>query len=322
MQKFTSIESFRHAIKKVRRFYDNKQQAYPTLKYRGTVKLHGTNAGIRKTPSGKIQPQGRNRILAIDSDNYGFAFFVESHMDAVKNLFSKFDEKDDVTIFGEWCGGNIQKNVALTQLEKHFVIFRILVNDVYVENDVNIQDNENGIYNILQIPEYEVDIDFMNPAPASEILSDLTIAVENECPWGKFRGVTGVGEGIVWVPDADVSISDIWFKTKGLKHKNAGEKAKKQKIKIEPEQLENMMAVVNEVLPEWRLEQGLSHLKENGLPKLPESTGPYLKWVANDIIKEEMDILIKNGFEWKQIQGKIMNTARQFFLKECEKVDD
>lgn len=323
MEKFTSIESFRHAVSKVRRYCDNQNKAYPTLKYVGTVKLHGTNAGIRRTASGKIQPQGRNRLVSVDSDNYGFAFFVEGHLEAVKNLFdTHFKDGDDVTVYGEWCGGNIQKNVALTQLDKHFVIFAVLVNGEHVSNFAELQDNENNIWNILQIPQFEIEVDFDDPSPASDILSDLTLEVENECPWGKFHGVSGTGEGIVWVHPDRMDLTDLWFKTKGLKHKNAGKKKSKQKIKIAPEKLESIRALIDEVLPDWRLEQGFSHLKEQGLPVLPESTGPYLKWIANDILKEEMDILVKNGLEWRDIQSHIMRTARQHFLKACEKIDD
>lgn len=39
----------------------------------GSVKLHGTNAGIGVTKDREIWCQGRNRELTVDSDNYGFA---------------------------------------------------------------------------------------------------------------------------------------------------------------------------------------------------------------------------------------------------------
>lgn len=320
--KFTSIESFRHAIAKVRRYHDQRQKPYPTLKYQGTVKLHGTNAGIHRKPNGKIIPQGRNRILSVGSDNYGFAFFVESHIGAIQDLFNKyFEPEDDVTLYGEWCGEGVQKGVALVECPKHFVIFSAKVNGEYIHNRAEWRDNEHKIYNVLQIPQYTIEIDFMDPAPASEILSKLTMKVEEQCPWAKnMFDVEGVGEGIVWVPVDYPSISDLWFKTKGVKHKG-NDKTKTKKIQIAPERLKAISDVADQVLPDWRLEQGFDHLREEGLPVLPESTGPYLKWIANDILKEEKDVLVANDLEWKQIQGELMKRARQHFLRECENVN-
>ena len=186
MEKFTSIESLKHIVANVRKHYNKIGKPFPTLNFKGTVKLHGTNAGVRRTPSGKIQPQSRERILDITSDNYGFAFFIETNKFIVEQLFSDFPKDADVTLYGEWCGGNIQPSVALTQVPKHWVLFAVKVDGVYQPLPVDICANEVNIYNIGQIPSYHVEIDFLSPEPASEILADLTLTVEKECPWVKF----------------------------------------------------------------------------------------------------------------------------------------
>jgi len=321
MEKFSSIESFKHTVSKVRKFSNNRGQPFPTLTFEGTVKLHGSNAGIRRTSSGKLQAQSRERILSIESDNYGFAFFVESHKEAVEKLFAGFPADADVTLYGEWCGSGIQKSVALVNLDKHLVLFKVKVNGEYQPLPRDLFDNENKVFNIYQIPTYTVTVDFLSPEPASEILSNLTLAVEENCPWATFRGAPeGVGEGIVWECVEHPEISDLWFKTKGLLHKG-NDKTKGQKIKIDDQKLASIKELVEEILPLWRLEQGVMAMKEQETPILPNGTGDYLKWIAHDILKEELETIAASGFDWRGVQGQVMQTARQYWLTECNKID-
>jgi hypothetical protein len=49
-------------------------------------------------------------------------------------LFKQIDSKimetfthTTITIYGEWCGGNIQKGVGITNLEKSFFIFGVKI---------------------------------------------------------------------------------------------------------------------------------------------------------------------------------------------------
>ena len=127
-----------------------------------------------------------------------------------------------------------------------------------------------------------------------------------------------ISEGIVWNCIEHPEHEFLWFKTKGMLHKG-NDKTKVPKIKIDDQKLASIMELVNEILPQWRLEQGLSHLRENGIPLLPQGTGDYLKWIAKDILKEEMDTITASGFDWKAINGSIMQVARQFYLTEIQK---
>jgi hypothetical protein len=323
MEKFTSIESFKHIVGNVRKHYNKINKPFPTLNFEGTVKLHGTNAGVRRSPSGKIQPQSKERIIDTQNDNAGFAFFVETNKEAIENLFASFPKDADVTLFGEWCGGNIQKSVALAALGKHWVLFKVLVNGVYAPLPRDLHDNANRIYNIYQIPTYHVEINFTSPEPASEYLSDVTLEVEKNCPWATFMGAEGdntIGEGIVWTCVENPEMEFLWFKTKGLLHKG-NDKTKQPKIKIEDQKLDSVKELVDEILPQWRLEQGLSYLKENGYTMLPESTGEYIKWICKDIHKEELETIAAAGFEWKQIQGQVCQAAKQYWFKSLETVE-
>lgn len=326
MEKFKSIESFKHAIADVRRYCNDKGKPWPTLNFEGTVKLHGTNAGVRRTPAGKIQPQSRERIIDLQNDNAGFAAFVLREQDAIEALFAQFPADADVYLYGEWCGGNIQKGIGLSTLDKHWVLFKVTVDGKYVPLPRDLFDNDHGVWNIYQIPTYKVTVDFTSPEPASELLSDLTLQVEENCPWAVFRGVEAgegismIGEGIVWTcTDLDEDLG-IWFKTKGLLHKG-NDKTKQPKIKIDDQKMASIKELVEEILPQWRLEQGISYLRENNITVAPEATGEYLKWIAKDIMKEEAETIAASGFEWKQIQGQVMQTARQYWLTEVNKVE-
>ena len=293
------------------------------------VLVHNSNAGVRVTHS-DIRPQKRTSVVDIGSDNYGFAAFVHPNKEMFRCMAESFfghklKKLDDVTFFGEWCGAGIQKNVAVANCEKHFVIFNgweqrkgyTSIESITTPLSELERWNANGIYFINQIPTYEIDIDFSDPESALQKMMDWTIEVETQCPWGTFRGVEGIGEGLVWVLTDDPSNSDMWFKTKGLKHKNEGGVTKR--IEIDPVKVASKKAFLAAVLPEWRLEQGISQLTQDGLEIVPQSTGAYLKWICQDILKEEADVLTANGLCWKDVQGDVTREARQYFLTEVEK---
>ena len=126
----------------------NHLKELPIHKYTGTVKMHGTNAGVTINKEGEIYAQSRSNIITVEKDNAGFAFFVESRKDIFKYLFDKLDFNgfDYITIFGEWCGGNIQKGVAINGLPKMFVIFDIKRSYETIEQGNNIYADNEEIY--------------------------------------------------------------------------------------------------------------------------------------------------------------------------------
>lgn len=331
MKPFTEIETFRHVVASVKRYCQERNKPLPTLEYRGTVKLHGTNAGVRVTPD-SVQPQKRSDIVTIGADNAGFAAFCHGKDNSFRFIagWSTKTGSKDVTLYGEWCGGNIQKGVAVTQVPKHFVIFSGF--DHEAERHIPISEitafipavdvqqlNADGIYFINQIDTFSITIDFRWPEESLNKLNEFTLAVEEECPWGKFRGVTGIGEGIVWIPtDSEyANVSGLWFKTKGMKHAEKGG-TKKTNVAASPEKLDSIKAVVEAVLPAWRLEQGIDKLKEEGKPIEPKSTGDFLKWICQDILKEEANTITANGLDWKGLNSFVTREARTWFLKKVE----
>ncbi len=195
MKEYPSIEQFRNIIRQVREKQDyvGKDEEgnaiyqhvgdYPTLKFKGTVKLHGTNASVVKY-SDRVEFQSRSRVLSLEEDNAGFMNAMATK--DLDFLFSNFSANEYIAIYGEWCGGGIQKGVAISSLPKMFVIFGIKVDDVWVDLPSNLYKNEIGIYNILQFPTYEVEIDFNTPELVQNQIIEMTLAVEECCPVGKF----------------------------------------------------------------------------------------------------------------------------------------
>lgn len=316
MKKYPSIGQFRNVIKTVRTNHDYKgkdeqgspiyehTEKYPTLKFKGTVKAHGTNGAIVKYADGSIKYQSRERELSLLSDNAGFYLNISNiNFD---NLFNAFEFKDYIAIYGEWCGGNIQKGVALNQLPKMFIIFGLKIDDVWVHTDY--QDNSNGIYNIEQFGNYDIDIDFENPELIQNTLIDMTTQVEEECPIGKYFGVSGIGEGIVFTCESN---PDLKFKSKGEKHSSSKVKVLNS---VDTEELENLKEFIDYAVTENRLQQGKKFFLENGIELHQKNTGVFISWIVKDILKEESDTILKNKINLKKVNSAIAVKAKTWFF--------
>lgn len=315
MKKYPSIEQFRNIVRTVRTNHDyqgNGEEGkaiyshstdYPTLRFKGTVKLHGTNAGVVKYKD-RVEYQSRERVLSLTSDNAGF--YLSMANKGLDFLFDGVDFKESVAVYGEWCGQGIQKSVGISELPKRFVIFGYKVDDVWVDKIVH--DNEQGIYHIEQFETFEVDIDFNTPEAIQNKLVEMTLAVENECPVAKHFGVSGIGEGIVFTA---ISNAELKFKSKGEKHSVSKVKVLNA---VDMEQIEGINEFVEYAITENRLKQGITYLKENGFEISQKSTGDYLRWVVNDVIKEETDTIVANQLDVKKLNSAISAKARMWFF--------
>jgi hypothetical protein len=334
ISKFPKIGQYREVVKEVQfmsaysgkddlgnAIYDHSLPK-PTLKFKGLVKLHGTNAGVGHNPVVSIWVQSRTNIIKVGQDNAGFAFFVESNKEAFLSLVEqvrdenrgKIGEDDDIIIFGEWAGEGIQKGVAITGIPKSFFIFDVkirpadeTVDPYYVEYDY-LRDTDNRIYNINDYLSYEIEIDFNAPERSQNKLAEITQAVEALCPVGKAFGVEGIGEGVVW--STVYNGHKLRFKVKGDKHSVT--KVKKL-ASVDTEKLANIEEFVEYAVTENRIIQGLNAVFPNG--ELDKSQlGVFMKWMMTDILAEETDTLVENGLEPKDIGKYVSNKARTMFF--------
>ena len=316
-----SIGVFKHVIRQVRVDHDFKgfdkdgnaiylhDSPYKTIRIFGYEKLHGTQASIVFHKDGTKTYQSKERVLSLESDNARFMALMST-----KNtdfLIEGIDFKENITIYSEWCGGSIQKTVALNQLPNLFVVFGIKVDGEWIEKSIENRP-ELGIYDIRNFKKWEIDIDFNDPQQVQNKLVDWTLEVEDRSPFAIAIGIDetkgSIGEGIVFsTPD-----KKFWFKVKGEKHANGSKVHKLAQIDLEIVNSANEF--VNLVLTASRLEQGISFLKENNHELSKKSTPIYLDWIKRDIIKEETDTLTKNGLDINTVVSNITTKAREFYF--------
>ena len=282
----------------------------PILEFTGTVKLHGTNAG--------------------------FAFFVESKRDIFQKMFDQIrsDLKgsiypdDTITIYGEWAGKGIQKGVGISQIEKSFFIFGVKISpvNVVIIEDINddpeidhaywikhthLSSPEDRIYNIHDFKTFKIDINFNHPERIQNTLIEYTEEVERECPVSKELGAEEnlIGEGIVWI--GKYNDSQIRFKVKGEKHSSS--KVKKL-AEVDIEKVESIQKFVEYAVTRNRFEQALKEVygdEELNMKKF----GDLIRWIIKDVMTEEMDVLVENKLEPKEVNSTISAKVKEFWFK-------
>jgi len=346
LHKFPSIGKYSTFISSLRDFFDYHQLPYPVVKLRGTVKLHGCNcAMILEKGEDDLSIQGRESLLSASFDNYDFYKFAMRNKavfnDMLRELHQRYPQKAAV-VYGEWAGGEIQRKVAVSKLEKQFFVFAIRLTDLVDKSlpeeeinriqskDVWLLDDELetflgkyraelnvfGVHSINEFPAYEIDCDLNHPDLILEKLSELTYQVEQQCPVAKAFGVEGVGEGIVWhcvseMPVARNVMERLSFKVKGAKH--ASVKTKKI-VELDLEVTQSVVDMADLIATENRMEQGLFQLKQGGYEPTVVDQKTFTQWMVKDCLKEESDRILASGLEASKVAQKIAVKAKAWFM--------
>jgi hypothetical protein len=333
---YPKIEQFRNTVANINRqvnfvgLDDSGEPIYdhsipkPVLTFKGTVKLHGTNAGVSYNTQEGLWAQSRENIITPTQDNAGFAFFVESNKDEFLRLIQLVCLKEKVapseftiSIYGEWCGGNIQKGVGISNLEKSFFIFGVKISkpeddtfNAYWVDSSYLKSTENKIYNIEDYTTYTIDVDFNMPQLVQNKLSEITEQVELECPIAKAFGHSGVGEGVVWSCEYKGTVHR--FKVKGEKHSVSKVKTL---ASVDTEKLGSIQEFIEYSVTQNRFNQGIE--KVFGTPDKVDikQMGELIRWMVNDVTTEEMDTMVKNNLEPKDVNKYISNKTREMFFK-------
>lgn len=351
---FTSIQQFYRTLKDMQ---DDPTLRSPHVDFTGTVKLHGTNAGVAYNIKDGLWFQSRNQVITVGKDNAGFAKFAHERRKIFEDLIYQVAQTNSVdlnsttiVLYGEWCGGNIQPNVALTKIAKMFVIFAIkcephdsgaapggtggdcgtamattdddslgdLPHHYYLSLPVAfVPPSGQGIWTSAQFSQYSVTVDLAHPERAQETMTAMTLAVEAECPVAKALGFSGLGEGIVW-EHIRLDGARYRFKTKGQKH---AETASKVVIPLDAQRLDSIAAFVRATVTPNRVHHAVEHVYRSN-PALPTYQQPMsithfkaiVQWVQQDIVKEESDSLAVSGFTLKQISSELSAHTKRLFL--------
>lgn len=347
--KIPSIEQFRNTVQDIQ-CKNNfagldedsepiyKDRVLPTIKFHGTVKLHGMSAAVCYNPKTK-EFWGQSKECVLEGGHTGFYDFMCTNKDMFLALFEEISERQEVIdivknienqyvlcLYMEWAGKSVQQSVAISELPKSCYIFGVVLTELNVYNSKTEQfENkryylsnrtsqipERRIYNLEEFETYDITIDFNDLKSAKSIMEELVSNVEKECPVAKSLGISGgckTGEGIVWV--GYWNEDRYCFKTKGEEHKVS---KTTEKVPDSPEKLNSINEFVEYALTENRFNQGI----ENVFGKDPwdmKRFGELIKWINIDIQKEETDVLIANNLDYSMVQKSITSKLKEMFNK-------
>jgi len=287
----------------------------PTLVFSGSEKLHGTNAAIGFGRDGTRWYQSRERVLSRESDNAGFCNWGHDNPELVSRVEERIKDYledlpyDDYIVYGEWCGSNIQPQVALSKMNKQFIIFGIKARFGEDEDwmiDEDVEDCLKGILlTVFEFKNWSVEIDFNNPAEAINQMVAITNEVELKSPIGIAHDIDGVGEGVVW------KSGDYIFKVKGKLHSASHVK---ELIAIDMEKVRSVEEFVDKVVSENRLRQGMDYLREMDISPNNKALPVFIKWVKDDCIREEKDLLEASGLVVTDVVKSISIRTKDFFI--------
>ena len=302
----------------------------PTLIFNGTVKLHGTNASVCYNDEDGVYAQSRTRVLSINSDNHGFAFFVKSKLFSFEQLFDEIIDEYEIntkthtiSIFGEWAGIGIQSGVGIAQLPKSFYIFGLKITKIsdelnsesYWLDSSNLRNRENNIFNVEDYKTYKIEIDFDNPKLVQNKFVEIVKEVELECPIAKAFGInTGTGEGVVFKTRYKDQI--YMFKVKGKKHSVTKVKTL---VSVDVEKLNSINEFVEYAVTENRFKQSLQIIFENESIDI-KKLGEVIRWNVRDIISEELDTMNENNLVSKDVNKSISKKVKEMFFKEWDNI--
>ena len=324
MKKFEKIQHFSHFLAYMRKY----RSWVKSVTLEGSVKLHGTNAGLNLTPDGKLWAQSRRRRLTVDSDNFGFASWADTNKDALRSCLegiAKENKVADLTIYGEWIGSGIQQKVAVSKMPRHFVPFAMHSEHGWhyirgFEMEKLATARIPAIQSRRSCVEY-ITVALDGTESAIRMLHGLTEAVDKECPYARCFGMVGCGEGWVWIPThidgkkLDRPDYDLAFKTKGDSHTQTKQKSGVKEDKYgDPE----LIAYVGSLSTHERFIQGVQHLRDTGKELAPKSIPDYILWLNADLEAEEGLIIEQKGLDAKAVRKMFTRDAISWFKSYLE----
>lgn len=345
MKKYHKIRQFKDCIKGLilknefigldhedRPIYESVDQ--PTITFTGTVKIHGTNAGIHCVKGDDneytLTPQSRTQVKGGAGGHMGFVEWVirntSTLKEVCKTLTSIDTELNDFVIFGEWAGRGIQNKVGVCELEKFFYVFDIydnlneryvplLKDDGFPRADIAncLRNPDIRMFYNIDFPQHAVDIDLNHPERSLDVINAITADIEKKCPVAitiarddEIELKSTIGEGIVW------KYNDVLFKTKGEKHagKGSGKKAD-----IDPIMVAAIDEFIERVVTEDRIKGIFDRVQDEvGDVLMMKNLKELMPALFEDIMSEESDALINGKPIEKQMVGSaISNAGRPMF---------
>lgn len=363
MIKYPSISQFRQIVKEITESacfigLDGEGKAMfdylkpkPVVTFTATEKVHGTNASVCYSNSDGVWCQSRENVITVEKDNMGFAWFIEQNKEKVISIIKELAKEKNIdlnthiiSLYGEYAGGNIQKNSALTNSEKCFIIFEhFKVSPIEPQEDSDtgtiekakwyktisysdfgvpephiewVESPENKIYNIMNFDTWSFTIDFNKPERSqNDLIALVQEIIEPSSPLGKkFGHEANVGEGVV-ISHLFEDGSLIQAKVKGEAHAKGSSKVKTLKV-VDTEKLDKIDKCIEEICHNWRFEQMFDLVKESNNGFFPDmkNISEFIKLVNQDTIKEEFVIISDYGFEPKEVLSKVTKISKLWYI--------
>lgn len=299
----------------------------------GSVKLHGTHADILVYSNDTIILQSKNvGNITPANDNQGFAAAMVDKTAAildlrdqclacwkVRNSNTSLDPQYPIVIAGEWIGVKIQKDVAISQLSRRFVILSVNVNGSWIQDTQHalVEAPSASIYNKSRGGTFHATL---YPEDITRTLSEiepLAEAVAESCPFAASFGVQGDGEGIVWKPAPAYLNSNaaLWFKTKGGRFRPTFAPAPKSIPRDQQEKHDAADAVAAIWCTGERLQQAWDFLSEVGVVRDMKALGRFLKWVQSDILVEEKAYIQEYRVDEAMLRISIAKIAKVWYME-------
>ena len=87
-------------------------------------------------------------------------------------------------------------------------------------------------------------------------------------------------------------------------------------MSVDVESIQAIKEFCEYAVTDARLEQGLNNLMNEQLkPFEMTSMGDFIRWVYNDIVKEETDTIVENQLDMKKLGGPIANISRKWYTE-------
>jgi hypothetical protein len=126
-------------------------------------------------------------------------------------------------------------------------------------------------------------------------------------------------DGKICVLDNITLINEIYKLNIIHRMKIKGEKHSSSKVKtlaaVDVDKLNSITEFIEYAVTDSRFKQALENTFPNDEPIDVKKMGDLIRWVVNDVIKEESDTLVKNGLEPKDVNKYVSTKVREMFFK-------
>ena len=85
---------------------------------------------------------------------------------------------------------------------------------------------------------------------------------------------------------------------------------------VDVEVIKNIQLLVDSIVTENRLTQGIQVLSEQGVDVSDnKATKEFINWIRNDVIKEETDTILASGLDFNKVMNSVSSKAGRWFVQ-------